>query len=208
MLGQTDLTLELLPLRLGGARHAAPDDNINLPHLPFSVRIFPTMITSPGFPRHWCCWGWHLLLIQERFALLHIMSRGAVNLTPLLRVIGTLKRPLLFLLRGLLTVESVVSSVPVIASVSCVDLAIISCVIQESCSGIRSLYAYISDCEQINYHLRLLHGNLINNFDIADPIVKGIDDLDVLDIRDSIPGITETFHIVPETLFMLLPDGL
>jgi hypothetical protein len=38
--------------------------------------------------------------------------------------------------------------------------------------------------------------------------MKGIDDLDILDIRDSIPNITETFYVVPETLIMLLPDGL
>jgi hypothetical protein len=83
------------------------------------------MITSPGFLRHWRCWGWHLLSIQESFALLQIVPRGAVNLTPLLRIIGALKRPLLFLLRGLLTVEFVVSSVPTIAPVSCVDLTMI-----------------------------------------------------------------------------------
>jgi hypothetical protein len=29
--------------------------------------------------------------------------------------------------------------------------------------------------------------------------VEDIDDLDVLDIRDSVPGIVEMFHVVPET---------
>jgi hypothetical protein len=38
--------------------------------------------------------------------------------------------------------------------------------------------------------------------------MEGIDDLDVLDIRDSVPGIVETFDVVPKTLIMLLPDGL
>jgi hypothetical protein len=51
-MGQADLTLELLSLRLRGEGHAAPEDNINLPHLLISVRIFPTMITSQGFLRH------------------------------------------------------------------------------------------------------------------------------------------------------------
>jgi hypothetical protein len=74
------------------------------------------MITSPGFLQHWRYWGWHLLPVQESFALLQIVLRGAVNLTPLLRVIWMSKRPLLFLLRGLLTTVS-----PVI----CVDLTII-----------------------------------------------------------------------------------
>jgi hypothetical protein len=112
--------LQLLPLCFGGEGHAAPEDNINLPHLLISVKIFPT-----GFLQHWCCWGWHLLPIQESFALLQIMPRGVMNLTPLLRVIGTPKMPLLFLLRGLITAESAVSSVSTIASVSCVDLVII-----------------------------------------------------------------------------------
>jgi hypothetical protein len=38
--------------------------------------------------------------------------------------------------------------------------------------------------------------------------VKGIDDLDVLDVWDSIPGVIEIFYIVSETLIMLLSDGL
>jgi hypothetical protein len=38
--------------------------------------------------------------------------------------------------------------------------------------------------------------------------MEGIDDLNVLDIWDSIPGITETFHVVLKTLIMLLSDGL
>jgi hypothetical protein len=76
------------------------------------------------------------------------------------------------------------------------------------CPGLESFYTYISDCEQIDYRIRPLHGNLLNSFDIDYPIVEGIDDLDVLDIRDSIPGITEIFYVVLETLIMLLPDGL
>jgi hypothetical protein len=38
--------------------------------------------------------------------------------------------------------------------------------------------------------------------------MEGIDNLDVLDIRDSVPGIAEMFHVVLETLIMLLPIGL
>jgi hypothetical protein len=37
--------------------------------------------------------------------------------------------------------------------------------------------------------------------------MKGIDDLDVLDVRDSVPGIAEMFHVVPEAFIMFLPDG-
>jgi hypothetical protein len=38
--------------------------------------------------------------------------------------------------------------------------------------------------------------------------MEGIDDLDVLDVWDSIPGIAEMLHVVLKTLIMLLPDGL
>jgi hypothetical protein len=39
-------------------------------------------------------------------------------------------------------------------------------------------------------------------------VTEGIDDLDILDIRNSIPSIAEMFHVVLETLIMLLSDGL
>jgi hypothetical protein len=117
--------LELLPLRLGGEGHAVNEDNINLPHLLIYIRHFLMLINSTGLLRRWRYWGWHLVLIQKSFAPFQIMPRGAVNLTPLLRDIGTPKMHLLFLLRGLLTTESAVSSVPMIALVSCVDLTII-----------------------------------------------------------------------------------
>jgi hypothetical protein len=90
--------MELLPLRLGGDGHVAPEDNIDLPHLLISVRICPTLINSSGLLQRWRCWGWYLLPIQESFALLQIIPHGAENLTPLLRVIGTPKMPLPFLL--------------------------------------------------------------------------------------------------------------
>jgi hypothetical protein len=38
--------------------------------------------------------------------------------------------------------------------------------------------------------------------------LEGIDDLDVLDIRDGVPRIAEMFHVVSEALIMLLLDGL
>jgi hypothetical protein len=38
--------------------------------------------------------------------------------------------------------------------------------------------------------------------------VEGVKDLDVLDIRDSVPGVAEIFHVVPVALTMLLPDSL
>jgi hypothetical protein len=38
--------------------------------------------------------------------------------------------------------------------------------------------------------------------------VEDIDDFDVLDVRDNVPGIREMFHVVPEAFIMLLFDGL
>jgi hypothetical protein len=71
-----------------------------------------------------------------------------------------------------------------------------------------SLYAYISDREQISHHFRILHGYLFHSFNIVDAITEGINDLDVLDVRDVISGIAETLGIITETLIMLLLDGL
>jgi hypothetical protein len=38
--------------------------------------------------------------------------------------------------------------------------------------------------------------------------MEGVDDLDVLDVRDNVPGIAEMFHVVSDALIMLLLDGL
>jgi hypothetical protein len=43
---------------------------------------------------------------------------------------------------------------------------------------------------------------------VAHPVAKGIDDLDVHDIRDSILSIAEMFHVVSEAFIMLVSDGL
>jgi hypothetical protein len=74
--------------------------------------------------------------------------------------------------------------------------------------GFGGLYAYIGDCEQIDYRLGLLFGDLLHSLDITDPVVEGIDDLDILDVRDNVPGMAKMFHVVLETFIMLLPDGL
>jgi hypothetical protein len=74
-----------------------------------------------------------------------------VILTPLLCVIGTLKRPLLLLIRQLLAMVTVIFT---ISLVSCVDLPVIllpqgplAVGLKESSSGLRSLYAYVCDYE-------------------------------------------------------------
>jgi hypothetical protein len=38
--------------------------------------------------------------------------------------------------------------------------------------------------------------------------VESIDDLNVLDVRDSVPSNTKMFYVVPEALIILLLDGL
>jgi hypothetical protein len=135
--------------------------------------------------------------------------------TPLLGIIGTLERPLILLLRGVLTVISVISSILAVSPVSSVDLSIIlhpwgslASWLQKSSPGFRSLYAHIGDCEQITHCLGIFHGGLWHSLDITDSVMKSIDDLDVLDIRASVSGIAEMFHVVLETFIVLLPDGL
>jgi hypothetical protein len=61
---------------------------------------------------------------------------------------------------------------------------------------------------KIGHCLGLLHVDFLNSLDIANPVAKDIDDFDVLDVRDSVLGITEAFHVVLETFIMLLLDGL
>jgi hypothetical protein len=38
--------------------------------------------------------------------------------------------------------------------------------------------------------------------------MKGVDDFDVLDVQDSVPGIAEMFHVLPEALIRLLLNSL
>jgi hypothetical protein len=113
-------------------------------------------------------------------------------------------------------VVSTVSMILVISSVSRVDFLVILLLpcrplatrLKMSSPGFEGLNAYVSDYEQIDHHFGLLHGDLLHSLDVVDSAVEGIADLDVLDIRDSIPSIAETFHIVLKALSMLLLDGL
>jgi hypothetical protein len=124
-----------------------------------------------------------------------------MDLTPLFCVVRVKERPLLLLIGGLLLV---VSTISMISSVSHVDFLVILLLfrgpratgLKKSSLSFISLNAYVSDCEQIDHCSRLLHGDLLHSLDVADSIVKGIDDLDVLDIRDGIPGVVEIFHVV------------
>jgi hypothetical protein len=79
------------------------------------------------------------------------MSRGAMNLTSLLYVVRTLERPLLFLIWWLL---AAISTVLMISPIYGVDLPIffllwgpLAARLKKSNPGLRSLYAYICNCE-------------------------------------------------------------
>jgi hypothetical protein len=54
----------------------------------------------------------------------------------------------------------------------------------------------------------LLHRYLFHRFEIVDAITEGVNNLDVLDVRDAISGIAKTLDVITETLIMLLLDGL
>jgi hypothetical protein len=62
--------------------------------------------------------------------------------------------------------------------------------------------------EQIGHRFGLLHCYLFRSFEIADTITEGINNLDVLDVRDVVSGIAEMVDIITETIIMLLLDGL
>jgi hypothetical protein len=80
--------------------------------------------------------------------------------------------------------------------------------LQKSNPGIGSLYAYIGNREQISNCFGFLHGYLFHSFNIADAIMEGVNDLDVLDVWNVISSITKTLDIIAETLIMLLLYGL
>jgi hypothetical protein len=116
-----------------------------------------------------------------------------MDLAPLLRVIRATEMPLLILIRGLLLMISTVSVISVILAispVSRVDFSVILLLLhgpltmrlKKSSPCFRSLDACVRDCEHIGYYLGLLHGDLLHSLDVADSFMKGVDDLDVLDI--------------------------
>jgi hypothetical protein len=125
-----------------------------------------------------------------------------MDLTPLLGIGGALELPS-FLLIGML-------SIPVIGSV---DLAVFMLLllqrplvlsIKESSSGLIGLDALVSYCQQIDHNFWLLHGDLLNSPDVGDPIMEVVDDLNVLDVHNSISSIVEMFHVISNTFIMFL----
>jgi hypothetical protein len=135
------------------------------------------------------------------------MFWGVMDLAPLLYVIRVMERSLLLLIWGLLLTVFVVSAVfaiVVIFLISHVDFSVVLLLLhgplatrlKKSSPSFGSLDACVSHREQIGHHLGLFHGDLLHGLDVADSVVEGINDLDVLDIRDSVLDIVEMFHVV------------
>jgi hypothetical protein len=211
MLSQANLTLDLLSLCLQGNGHATPEDHIDLSHLFIVIRIDPAMLTTTGLLGHRRYWWRHLLAIQKSLAHFQIMPCSAMNITPLF-CIGS-ERPLLLLFEGLLAVVSVILAVSMIGRVNFPGVLLLlrgplATRLKELSPSLRSLDAHVSDHEQIGHRFRLLHGYLLHSLDVANPIMKGVDDFNVLDVWDSVSGIAKMFYVVPEALIKLLLDGL
>jgi hypothetical protein len=80
--------------------------------------------------------------------------------------------------------------------------------VKEWDSGLWGLNTDVCDHQQTSHNFRLLHGDFLDSLDVTHPILEGIDDLNVLHIRDSVSSVSEIFHIILEALIMLLLDGL
>jgi hypothetical protein len=61
--------------------------------------------------------------------------------------------------------------------------------LKKSSLGFGSHDACVSDHEQIGHRLGLFHCDLLHSLNVVDSVAKGVDDLNVLDIRDSVPSI-------------------
>jgi hypothetical protein len=103
------------------------------------------------------------------------------------------------------SVVSTVSTILVMSSVSRVDFPVVLLLLCEPLAmGLKklslcfqSLDACVRDYGQINYHLRLLYGYLLDSLDVANSVVEGVDDLDILSLQDSVSGVAEMFDVVP-----------
>jgi hypothetical protein len=57
--------------------------------------------------------------------------------------------------------------------------------VKESGSGLGGFDAFIVYCQQIG-HGFWLHGDLLNDLGVGDPVAEGINDLNVLDVGNSV----------------------
>jgi hypothetical protein len=80
--------------------------------------------------------------------------------------------------------------------------------LEELSPGLGCLDACVHDCKKICHRLGFLHCDRLHGLDVAYSVMEGVDDLNVLNVQDSVPTIAETFHVVLEAFIMLLPDDL
>jgi hypothetical protein len=112
-----------------------------------------------------------------------------MDLAILLCFIRVMERPLYFLITGLLAMIPMISAVLVISPIGHVDLLIVLLLLsgplamglKELSPGLRCLDACVRDYEQIGHRLGFLHYDL-HGFDVTEFVVKGVDDLDVLNV--------------------------
>jgi hypothetical protein len=137
-----------------------------------------------------------------------------MDLAPLLYVIRVVERSLLLLFCRLLLMISTIFTVSTIPTIYSVDLSIVLLLLPRKPLVMwfkepgSSLNGDVSDCKQIEHRFRLFRGDLLHGLDITDSIVEGIDDLYILDVRVSIPGVAEIFHVVPDAFIKLMFNGL
>jgi hypothetical protein len=142
------------------------------------------------------------------------MSIGAMDLTPLLYVVEASEGSPFLLIEVLFPAMVVSFAVLLISSFRGVDHPMVpswwplASRLEKSSPGFGSFYANIDNREQIGHHFGLLHRYLFHGFEIADAISEGVNNLDVLDVRNVVSGIAEMLDIIMKTLIMLLLDGL
>jgi hypothetical protein len=90
-----------------------------------SVRDLPVMLSPTGILGCRHCWRWHLFTIQKSFALFQIMSIGAMDLAPLLYVVGASEGSP-FLLIGVLFFMIAVSSAVLLISLFRASVDVVS----------------------------------------------------------------------------------
>jgi hypothetical protein len=74
--------------------------------------------------------------------------------------------------------------------------------------GLGCFDACIRDCKQIGHRLGFLQCDLFHGLHVADSVMESVNDLDILVVRDSIPGVRKIFHVVLKAFIKFLPDGL
>jgi hypothetical protein len=90
-----------------------------------SVGDLSAMFSPTGIVGYQRRWRWHLFTMQKSFTLFHIMSIGAMDLTPLLCVVGVSEGSSFLLIGVLFSVIAISSAVLLISSFRGVDLPIV-----------------------------------------------------------------------------------